>query len=105
MVVLRLLFVSLQKFVSSGCVEHLDFLPLWTATGDYFQRLREVETGRSFRSLDDLPRELAAASSGPGLVRSNGSVYVPSGQEVVRIMHAMDHKVSFSGCHGGGFFL
>ncbi|VDP84936.1 unnamed protein product [Echinostoma caproni] len=88
---------TFQKFVSSGCVEHLDFLPLWTATGDYFQRLREVETGRSFRSLDDLPREVAATASGPPLARTNGSVYVPSGQEVVRIMHAMDRKC-FQSC-------
>ncbi|KAF7232435.1 hypothetical protein EG68_07753 [Paragonimus skrjabini miyazakii] len=88
----RIVLGRAQKFVSSGCVEHLDFLPLWTATGDYFHRLREVETGRSFRSLDDLPKEVGTIYAGSLKTKNNTSVNVPSGAEVVRIMHAMDRS-------------
>ncbi|GAA56348.1 phosphorylase kinase alpha/beta subunit [Clonorchis sinensis] len=88
---IRIVLGRAQKFVSSGCVEHLDFLPLWTASGDYFQRLREVDSGRSFRSLDDLPKEVSATCSGQLKGRNSGSAYVMSGAEVVRVMHAMDH--------------
>lgn len=73
-------------------MEHLDFLPLWTATGDYFQRLRELDTGSSFRSLDDLPKQV-------GMSRSDDltSLGLPplSSAELVEVLHTLDRRVSW----------
>ncbi|CAL8071194.1 unnamed protein product [Calicophoron daubneyi] len=80
-----------QKFVVSGRVEHLDYLPLWTATGDYFHRLREVETGRSFQGLEDLPKEVVSGGGGTPVTQGSRSSSASVRSEILRVMYAMDH--------------
>ncbi|KAH8852791.1 putative phosphorylase b kinase regulatory subunit beta [Schistosoma japonicum] len=76
-----------QKFVSSGFVEHLDFLPYWTAKGEYFRRLHQLDTGRSYRSLDILPKGDNLSSK--SLNRSQSHI---TDEEIIRSMHAIDRK-------------
>ncbi|CAH8476965.1 unnamed protein product [Heterobilharzia americana] len=74
-----------QKFVSSGFVEHLDFLPYWTAKGEYFRRLHQLDAGRSYRSLDNLPKAVGAPSKSLSRLK-----FHISDEEIFRSMHAMD---------------
>ncbi|CAH1778896.1 unnamed protein product [Owenia fusiformis] len=48
----------LQELISSGCVEHLDFLShSWQPEMEYeFQRFLELDRKSSFRSLTDIPK-------------------------------------------------
>nr|CAH8827810.1 unnamed protein product [Trichobilharzia regenti] len=74
-----------QKFVSSGFVEHLDFLPYWTAKGEYFRRLHQLDAGRSYRSLDNLPKAVGISSKSLG--RSKFHI---SDEDIFRSIHMMD---------------
>ncbi|VDP95645.1 unnamed protein product [Trichobilharzia regenti] len=78
-----------QKFVSSGFVEHLDFLPYWTAKGEYFRRLHQLDAGRSYRSLDNLPKAVGISSKSLG--RSKFHI---SDEDIFRSIHMMDRGVS-----------
>ncbi|CAH8460774.1 unnamed protein product [Schistosoma rodhaini] len=76
-----------QKFVASGFVEHLDFLPYWTAKGEYFRRLHQLDTGRSYQSLDNLPKAVNIPSKSLNRFQSH-----MSDEEIIRSIHAIDRK-------------
>ena len=50
------LFLALQEFISTACIEHLDFLTIDPESGQHFRRFSEKEMGKSFRSLTDIPK-------------------------------------------------
>ncbi|CAI2725090.1 unnamed protein product [Schistosoma spindalis] len=76
-----------QKFVASGFVEHLDFLPYWTAKGEYFRRLHQLDTGRSYQSLDNLPKAVNIPSKSLNRFQSH-----MSDEEIIQSIHAIDRK-------------
>lgn len=55
--VLNVLLV-LQNFVATGCMEHLDFFPDWAMRAEDFNGLKQLQYGRSYRSLTNLPKAL-----------------------------------------------
>ncbi|CAH8453704.1 unnamed protein product [Schistosoma margrebowiei] len=77
-----------QKFVASGFVEHLDFLPYWTAKGEYFRRLHQLDTGRSYQSLDNLPKAVNIPSKSLNRFQSH-----MSDEEIIQSIHAIDRKL------------
>jgi len=46
----------LQEFISSACIEHLDFMDLEDDMESMFQPFQEKDLGKQFRSLTDIPK-------------------------------------------------
>ena len=44
-----------QEFISSACIEHLDFLDIDVDIGQ-FKQFTERDKGKQFRSLTDIPK-------------------------------------------------
>ena len=45
----------LQEFISSACIEHLDFMHVDLDNETLFQPFQEKDMGKQFRSLTDIP--------------------------------------------------
>jgi phosphorylase kinase alpha/beta subunit len=46
----------LQEFISSACIEHLDFLTVHQDVDSRFRPFQEMEMEKRYRSLTDLPK-------------------------------------------------
>ena len=46
----------LQEFISSACIEHLDFMHLDLDDDTMFHPFQEKDMGKQFRSLTDIPQ-------------------------------------------------
>jgi hypothetical protein len=51
-----LLCLSLQEFISSACIEHLDFLDIGANVEHMFRPFQEKDHGKHFRSLTEIPK-------------------------------------------------
>ncbi len=47
---------SVQEFISSACIEHLDFLDISDDLETMFRPFLEKDMGQQFRSLTDIPK-------------------------------------------------
>jgi len=45
-----------QEFMSSACIEHLDFLELSTDVERTFRTFQEKDKGKHYRSLTEIPK-------------------------------------------------
>ena len=45
-----------QEFMSSACIEHLDFLDLSTDVEHTFRTFQEKDKGKHYRSLTEIPK-------------------------------------------------
>jgi len=50
------LFVVNQEFMSSACIEHLDFLDLSADVQGTFKTFQEKDKGKHYRSLTEIPK-------------------------------------------------
>ena len=55
-VILTSLLLLLQSLITSGCVEHLDFLDKIGDPSDIFVPFEEKTVGSSFKSLTEIPK-------------------------------------------------
>ncbi len=49
-------FLSFQEFISSACIEHLDFLQIDPDEGITFTPFLEKDMGKQFRSITNIPK-------------------------------------------------
>uniref|UniRef100_A0A0X3PN91 Phosphorylase b kinase regulatory subunit n=1 Tax=Schistocephalus solidus TaxID=70667 RepID=A0A0X3PN91_SCHSO len=54
----RIVLGRAQNLVATGCTDYLDFFPDWASRLDEFNGLQQLQAGRSYRSLTDLPKAL-----------------------------------------------
>lgn len=66
-------------------------MPYWTAKGEYFRRLHQLDTGRSYQSLDNLPKAVNIPSKSLNRFQSH-----MSDEEIIQSIHAIDRKVRSS---------
>ncbi|BHF72293.1 hypothetical protein SprV_0401535700 [Sparganum proliferum] len=60
----RIVLGRAQNLVATGCIDYLDFFPDWASRLDEFNGLQQLQAGRSYRSLTDLPKALQWDDSG-----------------------------------------
>ncbi|VEL39486.1 unnamed protein product [Protopolystoma xenopodis] len=71
-------------------MDHLDFLPNWIGWSEGFRRFQQLDTGRSFRSLQDLSKVMSETEC------SRQQAVSEVGDKAVALMHAMDRAVCYS---------